>query len=241
MLRVHSMESFGTHEGPWIRFIVFLQWCLFRCMYCHNPDTIPLEWGTMMKNEEILEKLENMKPYFKNEWGLTVSGGEPLLQAEGLISLFKKAKENGINTALDTNWYVWNNYVEELVEYTDVVLLDVKHINNTWHKKITGKTNDNTLKFLKYLNTKNKKVWIRYVFVPGYSDQEEYLKEFWERLSQYTCIERVEILPYHDLWVYKWKELWWKYPLEGVPMPTTEQLDHALNIFKKYFSYVRLG
>ncbi len=238
MLKVHSIESFGTQEWPWIRFVMFLQWCFFKCIYCHNPDTIPLEWGDEMQDEEIIEMVKQVVPYFGKKWWFTVSGWEPLVQAKWLVSLFKKLKNEWINTALDTNGYIRNDDVKELLELTDIILLDIKHINNEWHKKITWKENNTILEFLDYLENNNKKTWIRYVLVPWYSDQTEYIEEIWKKYGKYKCIERLEILPYHTLGEYKWKEMWWKYELEWTPPPTNLEVEKAENLFKKYFKEV---
>ena len=238
MLKVHSIESFWTQEWPWIRFVVFLQWCFFKCIYCHNPDTIPLEWGKEIQDEEIIEMVKQVVPYFGKKWWFTVSGWEPLVQAKWLISLFEKLKNEWINTALDTNGYIRNEDVKKLLELTDVILLDIKHINNEWHKKITWKDNNNVLEFLDYLENNNKKIWIRYVLVPWYSDQPQYIEEIWEKYGKYKCIERLEILPYHTLGEYKWKEMWWKYELEWTPPPTNLEVEKAETLFKKYFKEV---
>lgn len=238
MLKVHSVESFGTQEWPWIRFVIFLQWCFFKCIYCHNPDTIPLEWAKEMGNIEILKMIKNSIPYFWKKWGCTISGWEPLIQAKWLINLFKKLKEEKINTALDTNWYLRNDDVKELLTLTDIVLLDIKHINNDRHKKITWKDNTSVLNFLDYLEKTNKKTRIRYVLVPWYSDQAEYIEEIWKKYGKYNCIERLEILPYHRIWEYKWKEMGWKYKLEWTPPPSKQEIENAKILFKKYFTKV---
>lgn len=238
MLKVHSIESFGTQEWPWIRFLIFLQWCLFKCIYCHNPDTIPLEWWKEMSDDELVDMIKQSIPYFWKKWWCTISWWEPLLQAKWLVSLFKKLKKEKINTALDTNWFIRNDDVKELLDLTDIVILDIKHINNDWHKKITGQENTNVLKFLDYLEKINKKTWIRYVLVPWYSDQIEYIEAIGKKYGKYNCIERVEILPYHTIWSYKWKEMWWKYELEWTPPPTKNEIEEAKTLLKKYFDKV---
>ncbi len=238
MLRVHSIESFGTHEGPGIRFVLFLQGCLFKCLYCHNPDTISLEWGKMKAPEDIVKQVIQVKPYFRGKGWFTVSGGEPLLQAKQLLPLFKMLHHEHINIAVDTNGFPWNDDVKDLIPLVDLFLIDVKHINNDRHKKVTGQSNENTLKFIDYLQTQNKPIWIRYVLVPGYTDQPEYIEELGKKLSHYSVIERIEILPYHQLGVHKWKELGWEYGLEGVPSAKIPQAEIAKNLLEKYFKKV---
>lgn len=238
MLNVHSLESFGTHEWPGIRFVVFLQWCMFKCIYCHNPDTIDLKWGKKMSIDEIVKKVLEVKPYFWAKWGVTISGWEPLIQAKELIPLFQKFKEEWIHTTIDTNWFPRNDSIKELIELTDLFLVDVKHINDSLHKQITGQGNTNTLKFIDHLKEQGKKLWVRYVLVPWYSDQEEYINQLWENFWEYPNIKRIEILPYHRLGEHKRKKLGWKYPLEGKEPPTTESINKTKQILEKYFDKV---
>lgn len=238
MLKVHSIESFGTHEWPGIRFVIFLQWCVFKCLYCHNPDTIPLSGGQEISDEKLVSMIKETVPYFGKKWGCTVSWGEPLVQAKDLISLFTKLKAENINTALDTNGWIWNEDVKKLLDLTDTVLLDVKHINNDWHKKITWVENTNVLNFLDYLEENNKHTWIRYVLVPWYSDQENFIEELGQKYGKYKCIERLEILPYHTIGKYKWDEMGWKYGLEWVLPPSREDVEKAKKLFEKYFDKV---
>lgn len=238
MLQVHSIETFGTHEGPGIRLVVFLQGCNFRCLYCHNPDTRPQKGGKQITSEEIIELLEKQRPYFKNNGGLTVSGGEALLQRQGLTDLFTKAKKAGFNTALDTNGSILDEDSKKLLEVTDLVLLDVKHIDPVWHMKVTGALNEPVLQFAKYLESINKPMRLRYVLVPGYTDQKEFLEKWGAYFKDYKNIKRVEILPFHKFGSYKYKELGIPNPLEDCPVPTQKQIQEALNIFKNYFKSV---
>ena len=238
MLRVHSTESFGTHEGPGIRFVLFLQGCLFKCLYCHNPDTISLTEGSLMEVDSIVEKVVKMKSYFANSWWFTVSGGEPLLQAAELLPLFQKLKAEWIHIALDTNGFVRNTDVEALLPYVDLVLLDIKHMDNALHEKLTGKPNQPVHFFLEQLERLQKPTWIRYVFVPQYSDQLEHIAALGQKFGSCSCIQRVEILPYHRLGEYKWKELWWKYELDGVETPSQESLIQAKNLLAESFKEV---
>lgn len=238
MLRVHSVDSFGTQDWPGIRFVIFLQWCIFRCIYCENADTISPEWWKEMSVDELVSQVKKTSPYFGVKWWCTVSWWEPTFQAKWLIPLFQALHAEWINTCLDTNGGVRNDDVKELIEYTDHFLLDIKHINPVRHKKITWQDNQNVLNFLDYLESKWKTTWLRYVLVPGYSDQMEYIEEIWKRFGNYKCVERIEILPYHRLGEYKWKALWWTYPLDWVLPPAKEVTDEAKKILEKYFKKV---
>ncbi|MEI8067338.1 MAG: pyruvate formate-lyase-activating protein [Candidatus Shapirobacteria bacterium] len=234
-MKIHSIETFGTGEGPGIRLLVFTQGCNFRCSYCHNPDTFEINGGKEMSVDEIIKTALNQKEYFGEKGGITVSGGEPTLQVEEMIKLFSRAKKNNINTALDTNGSIISDQVKELYELTDLLILDVKHIDDDQHIKLTGCSNKNTLEMAEYREKSGKKMWLRYVLVPGINDQKETLIKFGEYFKNYKNIEKVEILPYHTLGVYKYKELGIKYKLEGVLPPTKNSILEAENIFKKYF------
>ena len=238
MLRIHSIETFGTHEGPGIRLVVFLQGCHFRCLYCHNPDTWAMKGGKLITVQEIIALLEKELPYFQHKGGLTVSGGEPLIQREALVELFAEAKKRGIHTALDTNGYILDDLAKKLLDLTDLVLLDVKHIDSVIHRKLTGSTNEITLKFAKYCEEKNKKIWLRYVLVPTLTDQPTFLHQWGKRFMAYKSIERVEILPYHTLGVYKYKQLRIDYRLNGISPPTERNVRQSQDIFMKYFKAV---
>lgn len=251
MIRIHSIETLGTNDGPGIRLVIFMQGCNFYCLYCHNPDTRPIKGGKEITSEEVIELLEKQRPYFKKNGGLTVSGGESLLQREGLIDLFTKAKKAGFNTALDTNGSILDEETKKLLEVTDLVLLDVKHIDPVWHQTITSASNETVLQFAKYLEEKNIPTWLRYVLVPGYTNQKEFLEKWGEyfgnykqslkRQSRFKNVKRVEILPFHTFGFYKYKELGIENPLLDCPVPTKEEIQDAMDIFKKYFKsvYVR--
>lgn len=238
MLNVHSYESMGTFDGPGLRLVVFLQGCNFKCLYCANPDTITPKGGIPTDIEEIVRMAVSQKSFFGKKGGVTVSGGEPTLQAKALIPLFKRLKEENINICIDSNGSIFNNDVVELLKYVDLVLLDVKHINADWHRTITSHDNDRTLKMARYLEDNGIKMWIRYVLVPGYSDQEEHLKSFGEHFKDFKNVERLEILPYHTLGKHKYEHLNMKYQLEGVPDNTPEQLNRAKSILEPYFRLV---
>lgn len=242
MLKVHSTETFGTQDWPWIRFLVFLQWCNFRCIYCQNPDTRNHGGWIEMSDEELIAMIEKEEWYFWEKWWVTVSGWEPLLQTKGLISFFTKLKKLWIHTALDTNASILNDDVKKLLEVTDLVLPDIKHINNARHEKITGNSNEEVLKFINYLEEIWKQFRIRYVLVPGYTDQLEYLDKMGKYLTNFKYLQRLEILPYHRLWKYKRDELGRDYEIEDVKLPTKEELNKVKEVLDKYVKnvYVRI-
>jgi pyruvate formate lyase activating enzyme len=240
MLRVHSLETFGTHEGPGIRLVVFLQGCHFRCLYCHNPDTWALDGGKEYTIDDILKKAIDEKPYFGNKGGITVSGGEPLIQREEVLKLFKQAHENNINTALDTNGSILDEKTKHLLEETDLVLLDIKQIDDAAHKKLTGVSNYVPLQFADYLESIRKKFWVRYVLVPGYTSQKRFITNLGKRLSQYKSLERVEILPYHTYGAYKYKELGLDYALSKVKPPDADTIGEAQSILSQFVKTVKV-
>jgi len=238
MLRVHSIETFGTHDGPGLRLVIFLQGCNIRCLYCHNPDLLDRSGGKLMKRKELLEIVEKQKEYFGNDGGVTVSGGEPTLQSKGLNRFFRSLNRRSIKTALDTNGTIISDEVKRLYKKTDLLLLDVKHIDEKMHIKLTGASNKNVLEMAKYRESLGKSMWIRYVLVPGWNDQNKYLESFGEHFKDYKTIEKIELLPYHTLGVYKYKELGMKYKLAKVNPPTKETIENARNVLNKYFSEV---
>lgn len=239
MIRVHSYESLGTFDGPGLRLVVFLQGCNFRCAYCANPDTISLKEAYQeVDEEEILQMALREKPFFGKRGGITFSGGEPSLQAEALIPLFKRLKEAGIHICLDTNGSIRNAAVEELWRLCDLVLLDIKEFNKERHRALTGHNNAETLRTAAYLEAQGHPFWLRYVLVPGHSDMEEDIRDLGRALGNYKMIERVEILPYHTLGVHKYEAMGWKYPLEGVKENSPEQLEKARCLFQEYFPTV---
>lgn len=235
---ISKIETFGSVDGPGIRFLVFLSGCPFRCLYCHNPETWKLEDGTKADSEELIQKALRYKAYWGKEGGITVSGGEPLVQIDFLIDLFKKAKKEGINTCLDTSGATFKSepkYLQkfdELLQYTDLFLLDIKHIDEARHKELTGKGNKHVLEMARYLDDKGKKMWIRHVLVPSITDDDRYLEELRKFLDSLVNIERVEVLPYHDLARIKYQELGIPYPLEDTPIPTKERVDNARKILR---------
>ncbi len=230
---VHSLESFGSVDGPGVRYVIFLAGCAMRCQFCHNPDTWNMQTGTPYTADALLEKAMRYRSYWGENGGITVSGGEPLLQIDFLIELFRKAKEQGIHTTLDTSGNPFTREepffgkFQELMKYTDLFLLDIKQIDDEQHKILTGCTNQNILDLAGYLSDEKKPVWIRHVLVPQRSDNDEYLDRLRAFLDTLQNVERVEVLPYHTLGVYKWKELGLSYPLEGIDPPTKERIENA--------------
>lgn len=233
-LRIHSLETFGTHDGPGIRMVVFVQGCQFRCLYCQNPDSIDIHGGKMVSIDELVAKAVKQKSYFGKNGGVTVSGGEPLLQRAKLIFFFKQLHQNGINTCLDSNGRVLDSDAKELLEHTDLLLLDVKHINQDWHKKLTSVNNHTTLEIAEYRESTGKPMWLRYVLVPGWTDQEEYLREWAKHFSDYKTIQRVEIIPFHQMGKHKWELMGLNYSLSDVTPPTAEVCEKAKAIFSEY-------
>ena len=236
MLRVHSVESFGSVDGPGIRFVIFLKGCAMRCQYCHNPDTWDRAGGNLRSVDDVLSQALRYRSYWGEKGGITVSGGEALLQIQPLTKLFHKAKDLGINTCLDTSAQPFSrkdgrfSAFEALMKYTDLVLLDIKHIDNDVHKQLTGWENENILDCARYLSDIHKPVWIRHVLVPGINDDDESLRRLRSFIDTLSNVERVEVLPYHDLGVYKWEQLGISYKLTDVKPPTEESVLHARKI-----------
>ncbi|MBQ6408655.1 MAG: pyruvate formate lyase-activating protein [Butyrivibrio sp.] len=233
---IHSIETFGSVDGPGIRFIVFLKGCDLRCKYCHNADTWDHNSEDMRSADEILDFAERYRGYWGEEGGITVSGGEPLLQIDFLLELFKKAKERGINTCIDTavqpftrNEPFFSKF-NELLKYTDLMLLDIKHIDREEHIKLTVKPNDNIRDCFEYLSEVGQPIWIRHVLVPGITDNDDYLRRTREFIEKLSNVQRIEVLPYHSMGQHKFEALGIKYQLEGVESPTKERVDNAYDI-----------
>ncbi len=221
--RVHSIESFGTVDGPGTRFVVFLQGCPMRCAYCHNPDTWPMTGGTMMEPAEIFEQYERNKGFYKGG-GITVTGGEPLMQVDFLIDLFTIARQKEVHTCIDTSGIAYKPQNTELIkkldvlmELTDLVMLDIKHIDPEQHKELTDQPNDGILAFVSYLDQKGVDVWIRHVVVPGITDDDKYLFDLGYFIGQFRNIKALDVLPYHTMGTVKYEQLGIPYKLEGVP------------------------
>ena len=233
---IHSIETFGSVDGPGIRFIVFLKGCKLRCKYCHNADTWDPNSEDMRTPDELLDFAERYRSYWGTDGGITVSGGEPLLQIDFLIELFKKAKERGINTCIDTALQPFTreepffSKFEELMKYTDLLLVDIKHIDRDEHIELTGLPNDNIFDGFKYLSEISKPIWIRHVLVPGITDDDEYLKRTREFIETLSNVEKIEVLPYHSMGQHKFETLGIPYKLDGVKSPSKDRVDNAMKI-----------
>ena len=221
--RIHSLESFGTVDGPGVRFVVFLQGCPMRCAYCHNPDTWEMNAGKLMEPAEIIAQYEHNRSFYKNG-GLTVTGGEPLMQIDFLIDLFTLAKEHDIHTCIDTSGITYNPkntpYIEKLdklMALTDLVMLDIKHIDPVKHKELTEQPNEGILAFVEYLADKDKPMWIRHVVVPGITDEETYLYQLGQFIAPFRNLKVLDILPYHTMGTVKYDKLGMEYKLKDVP------------------------
>lgn len=236
---IHSLESFGSADGPGVRYIIFLKGCNLRCRYCHNPDTWANNEGTYMSAKEIIDKALHYQSYWGDKGGITVSGGEPLLQIDFLIDLFKQAKIQNIDTCIDTAGEPftkdepWFSKFKELLKYTDLLLVDIKHINPTRHKNITGKSNENIIEMFNYLNEIKQPIWVRYVLVPGLSDDENDLQKTKKFISSLSNVKKIDVLPYHNLGIQKWNKLGLPYSLEGVNPPSKEQTKCVQDLFNK--------
>ncbi len=235
MLRIHSFESAGTVDGPGIRFVVFMQGCPLRCQYCHNPDTWDIHGGRTISAKEMVQeilKYENFM-HFSNG-GVTFSGGEPLLQKKALLPVFSELKKQHIHIAIDTAGTTdIDETTVKLLEHVDLVMLDVKHLASAEHKKLTGLPNNRTFDFLSHLKKEHIPTWIRWVVVPDFNDTEEYAQMYADFVKQYPNVELVEILPYHQHGVYKWKQLNIPYPLENTPEPSKILIEKLARILEQ--------
>lgn len=235
---VHSTESFGSVDGPGIRFVIFLQGCKMRCLYCHNPDTWHSNKGEWRTSGDLLEQALRYQKYWGSSGGITVSGGEPLLQIDFLLDLFQKAKEAGVHTALDTAGNPFSRQepffskFKKLMRFTDLVLLDLKQIDEKKHKLLTGHSNKNILELAAYLSEIQKPVWIRHVLVPEITDCDADLDKLSAFIHTLHNVEKVEVLPYHSMGEYKWKELGLQYQLSGVAPPDQKRIQNAKRILK---------
>lgn len=223
--------------------VIFLQGCKLKCLYCHNPDTIATTGGTEYDIEALVKRAVNMKSYFGKFGGVTVSGGEPLLQAKSLIPLFRRLKEEGIHTNIDTNGRLYNHFTEELLDdYADLVMLDIKHMTEAGFEAITGaKNKETTFNFAAHREASGKPMWLRYVLIPGITNTPELLHQLGDYFKDYKTIEKIELQPYHKLGVHKWKALGWKYELEAVQENTPEEIDQAVEILQDYFKEVKVN
>ena len=235
---IHQLESFGSVDGPGVRFIIFFAGCPLRCKYCHNPDTWDMMKGKQYTADELLDEAITCREYWGTKGGITVSGGEPLAQIDFLLELFIKAKERGINTCIDTaggpftREGEWFEKFKQLMNVTDVLLMDIKHINEEEHIKLTGHTGKNIIEMFRYLDEINKPVWIRHVLVPGITDNDEYLIQTRDFIRTLGNVQRVEVLPYHGLGAMKYKDLGIDYVLKDTKSPTAERVQNAREILE---------
>lgn len=232
--KIHSFFAGGTVDGPGIRYVIFFKGCPLRCKYCHNPDTWTFDNAKEHTIEEIVTMALKYKGYFANGGGITATGGEPLLQIDFLIELFKEFKKHNVHTAIDTSGIIYDednqeviNKLNELINYTDLFLLDIKHIDDNEHKKLTGHSNKKILAFAKYLSDNNKKMWIRHVLVPTITLNDEYLIKTKEFIDTLKTVEKIEVLPYHTMGTVKYQNLGIDYPLKDINAPTKEEVKHA--------------
>lgn len=235
--RIHSIESFGTVDGPGIRFLAFMQGCPMRCLFCHNPDTwdakapAKYEWTA----EQLLEETLRYRNFIRTG-GVTCTGGEPLMQARFVCEYFRLCHAEGIHTALDTSGVIFNDDVLRLLEVTDLVLLDIKTVDDELHRRLTSCPRTNTHRMMEHLQDTGKPVWIRHVVTPGINDDDRHLLATAEYISHYSVVERVDILPYHVMGEYKYDSLGIRYPLKGTPPLSTEKKQHAVGLFRSILS-----
>lgn len=233
---IHSTESFGTVDGPGVRYVVFFQGCPMRCLYCHNPDTWEFSGGRKVTAEELMEEYDSYKEFLKSG-GITATGGEPMAQPEFLTELFSLAKSKGVHTCLDTSGIVFNpenhEKIDKIIDYTDLVMLDIKHIDDEEHKKLTGKSNKNILAFAEYLRDRNIPLWVRHVVVPGITDDEKELLGLGKFLAGLTNLKALDVLPYHDMGKVKYQNLGIDYPLKDVEPLSKEKAIEARDIIMR--------
>lgn len=233
--RIHSYESFGTVDGPGIRFVIFFQGCPMRCRYCHNPDTWAAEGGKEVAADEVVGEALKYKSYFAGNGGITATGGEPLLQLDFLIELLSRFKQRGIHTCVDTSGICFSRgdaRYERLLEVADLFLLDIKHVDDTAHRFLTGRSNEAPLSFARFLSERGKRMWVRHVLVPGLTDDDASITGLRAFLDTLSNVERIEVLPYHTMGLVKYRAMARQYPLEGVPAPAPERVENAKRILR---------
>jgi pyruvate formate lyase activating enzyme len=240
---IHSIETFGTVDGPGIRYVIFTQGCLLRCQFCHNADTWEIGTGKQMSVSEIIDDLKAYLPFIEaSGGGITVSGGEPLLQIPFITELFKECKKLGVHTTIDSSGGCYSTaplfqeQLAELLNYTDLILLDLKHINRKKHIKLTGMANDHILDFARFLSDHQVPIWIRHVLVPGITNEIDDLSKLGEFIGTLENVQKLEVLPYHKLGVYKWEALGLEYPLKDVEPPSEEEAENAYKLLTAHIS-----
>ena len=234
--KIHSKETAGMVDGPGLRYVLFMQGCPLRCKFCHNPDSWKMDDGKLVNVSEIFKEIISYKSFMKfSNGGVTASGGEPLLHKKFLATLFHLLKDEGIHTAIDTSGYTMiDDELNSLLDYTDLVLLDVKHLKSNKHAELTKVTNIRTLELLDHLQSRKINTWVRWVVLPGFNDSLEYAEEFASFISKYNNVELVELLPYHEVGKYKWEEMKMKYELDDVSPPTAESMQNIEDILTKH-------
>ena len=242
---IHSTESFGTVDGPGVRFVIFLQGCPMRCKYCHNPDTWKMKAGSVRSPQSLIQEYRRNKAFY-SKGGITVTGGEALMQIDFLLELFRLAKQENIHTCLDTSGVTYrpgeseyNRKLDALMTVTDLVLLDIKHIDPAGHKDLTGHDNENILAFARYLEEKKIPVWIRHVVVPGITDDPALLTRLGEFMGTLSNVQALDVLPYHIMGVSKYEELGIPYPLGGIEPATRKEAMAAKQIILTAYWKVR--
>lgn len=233
--RIHSLETFGTVDGPGIRFVLFMQGCALQCQFCHNPDSWDTSIGKQFEVEDLLKEIEPYLDFYRRAGGgITVTGGEPTLQAPFLARLFREVKTRwNLHTTIDSSGFCDPDHAKELMDATDLVLLDLKHINNEKHKALTSQPNERILRFARWLSDRGQPVWIRHVLIPGITDDASDLLELGRFIGTLANVRKIEILPYHRMGVYKWQELGRKYPLDGVQEPTDREVERARRLLEQ--------
>ena len=227
---IHSVETFGTLDGPGIRYVLFLKGCPLRCIYCHNPDTWEMQGGTVRTSSEVIEDIIRYRNFYK-KGGVTLSGGEPMLQHDFVSELLTGLRAQGMHTALDTAGSIPLARSKDLIDLADMLLLDIKAPNAGLFERITGQKIDNTLDTLEYCQSTGKKVWIRHVIIPGFTDGDDIAHEMIDLLKDKTCVEHVDLLPFHKMGEYKWHDLGLAYELDEVSEPSSERLEKLCEIY----------
>jgi len=231
---VHSFEMGSAVDGPGMRFVLFVSGCQFRCLYCHNPDTIKMHNGTIMTVNNVIEEIDEYASFLRAAGGLTISGGEPLMQAHFIREIFYLAKHDlHLHTTLDTQGFLATHLEDEWFDDVDLVLLDIKHINPNKHQALTAQALQPTLDFARRLSAMGKKMWIRYVLVPGYTDDFGDVEKLADFVATLDSVERVEVLPFHKMGEQKWEELGFKYQLKEVSPPSPDLVQRVIGQFRE--------
>ena len=230
--RIHSFQSLGTADGPGVRAVVFMQGCPLRCACCHNPDTWDFNGGKEVTPEEIFAKIKRLKNYFGESGGVTVSGGEPLMQPEFIKELFTLCKTDGITTAIDTSGCVLNNDIKDVLKLTDTVLLDYKYITDELYKTKVGCEKTKVDEFLEYLNSQNIDTWIRQVIIKDLNNNESSVSKLKELKGKFSCIKKIELLPFKKLCIEKYEKLNIQFPLEETPETTKQEIEELSEYLK---------